>query len=172
MYREFCRCPYCGEGAVGVEDSEPAIIFDPSQGTGHGPCPHLAYVSCVLSVSQAGANPTPDLPERSGNWFWAFGDEGVQPYPAKGSPRKHYADHVVDLGYEITPDEYVPSQTPYQVVGGTYSERDAARPGSGTFDMGMYGGEHLVGTLEGWGIYSPNPECLAREVCSLAGFGV
>lgn len=53
-------------------------------------------------------------------------------------------------------------------TGGTAVDRNQARPGSGTFTVAGGDGEVLQATLDGWGVYSPEPARMASLVRRLA----
>ena len=152
MMREVARCPYCRAVSATVDCSVPSFQLASVI------CSHAAFLSVGLDASRD--NGRRDR-SRSGSWFWARGCHAI--HSGESSILSRYVDNIACGLFSET--DY--PKSPYKVGGGTATEREIIRPGSGEFPLPPPG--TLLGTFDGWGIYSRDPQDLIREVKQLAG---
>jgi hypothetical protein len=119
------------------------------------PCEHAAFLSVGLTILTPGGRVDR---RRSRLWLWVHGD-GVRRLVTLAG-----LGELVDL---IAMGDVRPG-TPFSVVGGTAMDRDEARAGSGEF--AMISGRS--GMIDAWGLFSPRPADLIREVRAMAGVPV
>lgn len=165
MIREICRCPYCGEGQIAVDDDLPEIVFDADRPAG-SPCPHLAFAWVGLPAFEGADDENRDCEDRSGFWLWAFG-QGLRRWRPE-NPQDLLDEYLPQLCCDLLPAEMIPKGTPFIISGGTAGEREEQQPGSGEFSLsGRREGEPLMAILDGWGIYAQDPAALAILVRGL-----
>jgi hypothetical protein len=144
MLHEVCRCPYC-RTASGLDDQAHTIVH-----AGGGPCPHCAFVSAGIDAWHGKRL----AQTHSCFLLWVRG-EGLRRIRWPGPP-----DHL-DQYVQMVATNNVPGHTPagveYRITGGTATEREEARLGSGHFALTDAVGRTLEATLDGWGVYSPDP---------------
>jgi hypothetical protein len=151
----FSHCPYCNRGHIGVDCDRPALIFNPDSHDAR-PCPHLACLHGALQVMPANKDSYAPVPSRSGEWLWlreriplgALPDQEVYP---------DLLNYLLDIALDELPHPCLMPPRPFRIVGGTAGQRDARRPGSGEVLVSARGGEPLVGTLDAWAYYAPDP---------------
>lgn len=156
MIREICRCPYCGEGVVAVDDDLPEIVFDPDRPAG-SPCPHLAFAWVGLHAA---------VECRAGFWLWALGEGLRRLLP--GGPPEPLEDYINELCCDMSAEPPL-SGVEFRIVGGTAGQREEQRLGSGDFWLAAEGaGDDLIDAyLDAWGIYAPDPGALGAVVREL-----
>jgi hypothetical protein len=153
MIHEFARCPFCSYGVLAIDDSGPTFIIEPQIKKGR-PCPHLA-----LAIASFEATSDEGPVQQSGVWRWSRGEGLVGP-DAQGDV---LGDYLTDLVCVCLPWRELIPKVPYQLVGVSAGEREAVRKGWGYFPV-LAGKKVLEGSIDGWALYSHEPEDLLRDV--------
>lgn len=169
MIHAICRCPFCRD-VCGLDDQGLKLVHD-----GGKPCRHSAFISVGLDACFGKRL----VKDRSRSLLWVRG-EGTRrlKWPGVLDPLDAYvemlATNIIPGCPPLLSPEDLPAGVEYEVAGGTASERESVRRGSGVFIFTGRGGRRLTASLDGWGIYAQDPDgvvAAVREVVS-SGQGV
>jgi hypothetical protein len=149
MIREICHCPYCPVGIVALDDARQLIVFNPDR-LANAPCRHLAFMSGALSVADS---PDAYRTRMAFKWSWTYGDE-VRHSSFERKPAA-LVKHLEHLAFDVLFGDR--EGLGYSVTGATTVQREERCPGTGEFPLKADDGRELVGILDGWGIYCPDP---------------
>lgn len=161
MIKEACRCPYC-EVPVAVDCVSGEVVFDPD-GLAAAPCPHL---SCFWICRSFGGG-RKFAHEHDRSWLWTV-ERGLTKIDAAVDLQDvALARYIMDCGSGRLTEGLLPTVATFTVVGGSAAEREERQPGSGDFCVPIRG-KSRTAILDGWGLYSPTPQALMREIHELS----
>jgi hypothetical protein len=159
MIHEICACPYCGE-ACGLDDETHALIFE-----GGKPCRHCAFVSAGIDAYRGRHL----VQGRSCFLSWERG-RGLRAIDPSGPPDpldgyvQMLATNIIPGQSPLMSPEDLPAGVEYEIAGGTSTEREKVRRGSGDFPLADRRGNVLSASLDGWGVYARDPDGVAAAV--------
>jgi hypothetical protein len=159
MIHEICRCPYCRK-VCGLDDQAHDLVYARDK-----PCRHCAFIAVGLDAYLGKRLVT----SRSCSLFWVRGTR-LQRASAGGAvdPLYHYvlmlATNIIPGCVPLLSDEDLPVGVEYLVAGGTSTEREETLSGSGEFTLTDEHGPTLTASLNGWGIYSRDPDGVMAAV--------
>jgi hypothetical protein len=159
MIREICRCPDCRQ-ACGLDDEVLDLVFELG-----APCEHCAFLAAWLGAYEGERV----VESRSCLLLWVRG-EGLQRIRTSELPDS-LCEYVQMLATNDIPGcppllsaEDLPVGVKYAVTGGTSTQREEAQPGSGEFLLAEGGGPALSADLDGWGLFSHNPDAAVAAI--------
>lgn len=161
MIKEVFRCPSCDQ-PVAIDCVSGEVVFDPD-GLSALPCPHL---SCFwICLSFVGGRKFSEKHTRS--WLGTIG-WGIRKIDAAANLQDvALTRYIMDCGSDTIADDLSPTDAMYTVVGGSAAERESRQHGSGEFCVSIRGKSRSA-ILDGWGLYSPTPQVLMREIHELS----
>lgn len=161
MIKEAFRCPYCDQ-PVAVDCVSGEVVFDPD-GLSALPCPHL---SCFWICRSFGGG-RKFAHEHDRSWLGSIG-RGITKIDAAADLQDvALARYIMDCGSGSLAEDLLPDEAMFTVVGGSAAEREERQRGSGDFRVPI-GGKSRSAILDGWGLYSPTPQALMREIHELS----
>ncbi len=161
MIKDAFRCPYC-DVPVAIDCTSGEVVFDPD-GRSESACEHLSCFWICLSFGDGQMSNS----KLDRSWLGATGRKILRIDARSELQNVALTRYIMDCGFGHVSDELLPANTSFKVVGASAGEREEAQTGSGEFLVPVRG-ELYAAILDGWGIYSEQPDNLMKEIDDLA----
>lgn len=161
MIRSIARCPFCYHGHLAIDCDSARLLFNPDC-LDPEPCPHFAASTGALDVAQYDPRGTYQrVPSRCLDWLWLRGPGFVKD-TWRGCAAFDLEHYLLDMILDELADASFAPPRPIIIAGGTATQREKRRPGTGEFRVAGPG--TLSGILDAWALYADDADQLVRGI--------